>query len=44
MYVNQETTTQEYKDLQKEILEYETTWEDSALHPHANKPIKKNVE
>lgn len=42
MYIYlKETNMQEYKNLQKEILEYETNWEDSALHPHANKSIKK---
>jgi hypothetical protein len=41
MDVNSQSNLQEYKDLQKEILEYETNWEDSALHPHANKSDKR---
>jgi GTPase involved in cell partitioning and DNA repair len=42
MYINlKEINMQEYKDLQKEILEYETNWEDKELRPHTNKSDRK---
>lgn len=41
MYVNKQTDLQEYKDLQKEILEYETKWEDDELHPNTNKSDRR---
>jgi len=41
MHINREINMQEYKDLQKEILEYETNWEDKELRPHTNKSDRK---
>lgn len=41
MNTNNPSSSEEYKWLQKQILEYETKWEDEALHPNTNKSEKR---
>ena len=40
--MNDQSMLQEYKNLQKEILEYETKWEDESLTPNTNKSDKRS--
>ena len=42
MNIHKQSESQEYKELQKEILVYETTWEDESLHPNINKSEKRS--
>lgn len=41
MHMDNKSTLQEYKDLQHEILTYETNWEDGKIKPNVNKSEHK---
>ena len=46
LYMDDKNTSEEYKQLNKDILHYETTWEDEGLRPNSKKVEKKdkNIE